>query len=477
MIVELNYLETPYLEESYLGVFVTQSISEQIEFKIVATKSIKEQVDRNTSGVYNAREQIDRLVTGFLSSQKEQVDFEILDFKNILEQANRITSEADQTKEQIDRRVTGFFDSYKEEIKRGKFVHAQCGAYLDYGYLTEPYLGPKFCVYIPEQINLKTTQEKEINEQVERKISVVKRIKEQISRRIDTIKSIREQIARVRATSIMEQITIALYNDTNLRVLCDFPSRGTNGLNWTASSTAAGDFSVNNLNTDIVEQIWKSNGVVSGLILTCDTGVVQGIFMDTMAILSHNLTTSASMIAQGSNDPGFSSVGFSHSFAVKLLNNYYIAPTLPTESYRYWRFLISDPTNTTGSISIGTIVFGSSVIMQQTCITQTVSKSTKHFSDKVATEGFTNVSNDRSLKYAVGMEMRNLKYNVGDYNRLRGVFDTARTSLKCLWIPTPKFPDRFATFAKLTSIPVEQHNVISEDADYVSFSIEVDESL
>ena len=87
------------------------------------------------------------------------------------------------------------------------------------------------------------------------------------------------------------------------------------------------------------------------------------------------------------------------------------------------------------------------------------------------------MSNDRALKYAVGLEFRRLRYNRGNYNNIRGVFDTARTSLKCLWIPTPQYPQRFAVFGKLPSIPPEVHNVKGENMDFVDLSIEVDESI
>jgi hypothetical protein len=244
----------------------------------------------------------------------------------------------------------------------------------------------------------------------------------------------------------------------------DFPSRGTSGTNWTASSTMAGDFSPYNLNTDIVEEVWRSNNVLSGLSLVCDSEVPQGIFVDTLAFLNHNLTTSASVVWQGSNDAGFATVPFTETFSMTATNFYWVAPTLPLAGYRYHRFLISDPTNSAAYIQIGTIVFGSAIIFQGECFVDRVIRSTKHFSDKVATEGFTNVSNDRALKFATSLEFRSLKYNRGNYLNIRNVFDTARTSLKCLWIPTPQYPSRFAAFGKLQAIPDEQHNVKGDES-------------
>lgn len=285
------------------------------------------------------------------------------------------------------------------------------------------------------------------------------------------------QVQRIQAKRLLSQVLRVLYNTKRLRVLCDFPSRGTTGLNWTSTSTASGDYSVNNLNTDIVEQVWRSVSSVTSVTLNCDTEIVQGAFIDTLGILNHNMTTSASIVLQGANNAGFSPVGETINITPRRDNIYYIAPTLPVAGYRYWRFIINDPTNPDGYIRIGTIVFGSATILTDENMTNEVSLTTKHFSDKVNTEGFTNVSNDRALKYSVGLEFRNLDYNRENYEFLREVFDVARTSLKCLWIPTPQYPERFAVFGKLTAIPTEKHNALSEQADYIDFSIEVDESL
>lgn len=475
--VEYGYLETDYLTLPYLGGFIVENINEQVEFKINLSLAFNEQVDRTAALIKEINEQIDRQTSSF-DLVYEQVLNQITETNNYLEQVDRNTNVSDHRYEQMNRQILLSAKRAREEVTRGKLLHRYTEKYLTERYLTEAYLGEWMEIVIGEQIDRLNKVKKHYNEEVERKISTTKSVREQIQRKITRLKNIHEQINLVRAYSINEQVTLVLYNDTNLRILADFPSRGSDGLNWTASSTQAGDYSVNNLNTDIVEQIWRSaTGTTSGIILTCDTDVTQGVFVDTLAILNHNMTTSASIVWQGSNDPSFGTIGQSITLINQRNNTYYISPTLPTSSFRYWRFLISDPTNTNGFISIGTIVFGSSIIMQQTCIVDEVTRGTKHFSDKVPTEAFTNVSNDRAIKYSTGIQMRNIKYNNGDYQRLRSVFDEARTSLKCLWIPTPKFPDRFAVFGKMSNIPNERHKVISSDGDYIDFTVEVDESL
>jgi hypothetical protein len=294
----------------------------------------------------------------------------------------------------------------------------------------------------------------------------------------DKLVSFGMQIERFNATSMGMQVRFILYNNHNLRVLCDFPSRGVTGSNWTASTTAPGDFNINNVNTDIVEQRWQSADTVKFATLVCDTQKAQGIGVDTLAILNHNLTTSAAVSFEGSNQSDFSTVGFQVNLTVNRNEDiYYIAPTYPTQQFRYWRLIINDPTNPDNNLKIGTIIFGSSIIMQGESFVDTVRKRKVHFSDKVQTEGYTNVSNDRSLKKAINIDFQKLAYARGNYNALTNVFDYSRTSLKCLWIPDSTNPARFAVFGKLTTMPEETHLNMGEGADYVDFSMEVDESL
>jgi len=274
------------------------------------------------------------------------------------------------------------------------------------------------------------------------------------------------------------QANLVLYNTIYLRVLCDFASRGNTGLNWTADSTETGDFNANNLNTDIVEQVWRSQTGTVAATLTCDTEVPQGVAVDTLAILNHNITSSATITIEASNSPTFSPVGETIPIEWEEENIYYIAPQFPINQWRYWRILISDATNPDNYLQVGTIVFGMASILAGECFTDEVTRTQKHFADKIATEGFTNVSNDRALKRQVDLEFLNIAYNRGNYKKLAEVFKTARTSLKCLWIPDPQDASRFAVFGKLVDIPPERHKKMGpNEADTVDFNISLDESL
>lgn len=285
------------------------------------------------------------------------------------------------------------------------------------------------------------------------------------------------------AKTLGYQAQIVIYNTTNLRVLCNFLSRGTTTTNWTATSTEPGDFDANNLDTDITEEVWRSaTGVTTGINLTTDTGVAQGVFVDTVAIIGHNLDSSATVSLLGTNDVTFATVGVTIQMQVTDDNMYYIAPEFPTSQYRYWRFVINNIANADGFISMGTIIFGEADIFSGECITDQIRYQLVDFADKIPTEGFTNVSNSRTIKKSLGINFQSIESRNRNFKILRDLFETYRTTHKCLWIPTPSATDmevtgRFAAFGKLVEIPAEEHNSKGPEADYVNMAIDVDESL
>lgn len=454
------------------------SIHAQSQGWINHTDAIQMQVNRINSEIHEVKMQSER-ITSARKITHTQVTSTIDGVKIFGSQVNRYLEDVNHAVNmEVNRLLTGQDEGLHMEIKRGVNTHRVGDVYNVGGYNETPYNAPRYDVLMRSTVERILGRRYSIHAQVERAIFALHSINEQSERRIDRVKALRAQVDRIQARTLHMQVIQALYNTTNLRILIDFASRGVSGTNWNSNSTSPGDFSVNNVNTDIDEQVWRStNGTLSGIILTCDTQVNQGVFVDTINLRNHNMTTSASVVVQGSSAPDFSSVGFTQTLQVKKDNVYWISETLPITSYRYWRFLISDPTNTNPYIQIGTILFGSSLIMAGECFVENVIKTRKHFSDKVRTEGFTNVSNNRAMKYSVSLDFRSLDFQKANYTMLSNVFDTARTSLKCLWIPTPQYPERFAVFGKLASLPSENHNSKGEKSDYISFGIEVDESL
>lgn len=274
---------------------------------------------------------------------------------------------------------------------------------------------------------------------------------------------------------VAAQTRIIQYNTDRLRVLTEFPSRGLSLNNWSATSTALGDFSPQNLNTDIVEQVWRSGiGAVTNQELICDTGVTQGVFVDTFAILNHNFTGSASIFLDGSNSATFSGVIETVGVTLENKNCYWVAPLLPTNSYRYWRVRLSDPANS--YLEIGTIVFGSSIVFVGECFTDVVEFGRKQFVDQVQTEAFTNVKNDRGQKRYLALDFKQIAFQKSNYKNLESIIENQSTLLKCLWIPTPKYASRFAMFAKMSELPRESHNDRGELNDYIDMKISLDEA-
>jgi hypothetical protein len=290
------------------------------------------------------------------------------------------------------------------------------------------------------------------------------------------------QALQIRKTIIGMQSTMVIYNTTQLRLLCSFPSRGTpalGGNNWVSDPpAAAGDFTPSNLNTDIIEQVYRSTS--SALVsLTCDTGLPQGVPIDTIAILGHNLTRSATVQVQGSNDNFATPPAITFNMVTELQNMYWIAPELPRSAgqNRYWRFIIQDSTNPAGYVEIGAIIFGAANIFSaKESFLNPLVFGYKHFRDEMETEGFTSVTNDRALKKFLQLKFENLDYYSGNYGILTELITEARTSLKCLVIPTPEYASRYAVFAKLTELPEITFNDNGARENYVALDLSWDES-
>jgi len=292
------------------------------------------------------------------------------------------------------------------------------------------------------------------------------------------------QATSVRRALLGMQATLVIYNNVQLRVLMDFPSRGTAALlgnNWATSSEVAGelDWAPKNLNTDVEEQYYRSEDTVTVATLTCNTGVTQGVPVDTIGIRAHNLTTSAIVQVQGSQNGLFSPPDITFDMTVERDNMYWISPSLPaiTGQNKHWRFLIQDPNNPDGHIRIGTIVFGAArIFARNESFNNPLKRGWRHFKDSIKTEGFTNVSNDRALKKFLSLDFEKLDRKLNNFGVVEALITQARTSLKVLVIPTPLFASRYAVFAKLKDLPDLEVESIDEDHEYITVSLDWDES-
>lgn len=502
-------------------------VGAETELTILADDPVGAEVDRQTTVNDATGAEVLRQIVDRTKVMGAETTLEI-DRTKLLgaEVLRRIVDHPDATGMEVLRRQVDRTKAFGMEIRRDHSIahwFIEELGYLGEPYLTDPYLGPGLAGQMGWEVERHLNKQKDMASQVERLLNKDKKLgmevllrivdrpdatgaeaqrilfkdkdlaAEVLLRQVDRLKTAgaevlrrivnrtdatAAQVNRYRAQEFAMQVRLVLYNTNRMRILCDFPSRGTSGLNWTATSTAAGDFSANNLNTDIVEQVWRSATGVTSVVLNCDTEIPQGTSIDTLALLNHNLTTEAIVTVEGADNPSFSPVEQSFAVVPTRLNAYYIAPTFPTLQSRYWRLIIADPTNPNNKLQIGTIVFGTSVVFQGECHTDNVTRKWRHFADKVPTEGFTNVSNDRALKRAIGLEFKFLRFQKGNYKALVDIFEHDRTSIKCLWIPDPQEPTRFGVFGKLVQIPDEVHrNLGAEASDTVDFNLEVDESL
>jgi hypothetical protein len=359
-------------------------------------------------------------------------------------------------------------------------IHAfKAGWYLtEYSYLTTDYLKAAIEKYAGAQFVVKNNTTKYMALQFEGIIKKDQNTGVQFFGKITKDNILGAQFRAMQENKFSAQFRAVIYNTTQLRFLSDFPSRGTSGTNWTATSTAtsaSNAFNVNNLNTDIVEQVWRS-GPGGSQTLRCDTqSGSAGVFVDTFAMLNHNLTQGATILLQASND-NFATTPFNENVIVEPENAYWISPSLPITAYRYWRISIVDVSNTDGFIQIGTIVFGSAVVFNAAeNFNDDVKFGLKQFEDKIYTEGFTNVSNDRGQKRYLELGFTDLRSSQSNFKNLRSLFKTHGSLLKVLYIPIPTEPSVFAVFSKLEEIPDESHKQMGDR--YVSLTMNMDESL
>ena len=481
-----GYLDDDYLSGPYLG--GTNGVHLPSQFEVVIVDKQKP-----TNAQFEAKITVEK-------DTNSQFEVQILDnLKDTHGQfESKIVDSIKDTNVQFESVIVFNKDTPAQFIKTG-IVHRICQGYLEGGYLEEAYLTSILCASLHSQFEVKVVDSiKDTGVQFECTIADFEKDTgvQFESKIIDFQRDLNAQFNASIIDRLNSQFTVVIYNITATRVLCDFLSRGlpvaqggTGGQNWTAKIgavdvTKPGDFSPNNLNTDIVEQRWESTtGSISNVNLDVDTEIAQGVTIDTLAILDHNVSPGGTITLQGANDAAFSVVNTTISLPVTEENIFYIAPIFPTsaDQNRYWRFNINDPLNSDNFLRVGTIIFGNAVILSEAgCITDRIKRTNTHFADRIRTEGFTTVSNDRALKRKVDMRFENIKFGLGDFEKLDDIFRTARTSLKCLWIPVPQIPSRFAAFAKIITIPVEEHNVKSRsdvDLDLITFNLSVDESL
>lgn len=488
--IEYGYLNTNYMTYNYLSGVIEEYLSMQVEMKINASQNLNTQVDMKTDGAKNLGTQVDQYIVSEADDFHlgTQVEMKIADqLENLGVQVDMKTDGAKHLGTQVDMRIENHLQRFGFQVRFGVLAHYICDGYLaESNYLTRPYLTDRFCAHQFTQVEMRIESEnddKHLGTQVEMRIEdELKNLGTQVEMRIeDELKRILTQVEMLSSSKLNTQVTMVIYNNTQMRILCDFASRGTEalgGLNWSSvQAIAAGDYSVNNLNTDIIEQITKTDGIIALWQLRCDTGN-PNTFVDTIGILNHNFTRSARVEVSGSDDAAFSTIKFSFVMETELENMYYVAETLPNIPARYYQFTIQDASNSAGFLSIGTIVFGSAIILtRKEQFVNPVTFGKRHYKDSLATEGFTSVSNDRALRRFLNLSFTQLIMDGGNFRLLKEYMSMAKTDLKCLVIPVPTKASRLAVFSKLSQLPEEQHNAVDDQEWRVDMTFDWDESL
>lgn len=483
-----GYLYYPYESTPYLIGEIDDSTGMQINRKIVSASDdefVGMQVKRFISSAADDEfvgMQVLRVSTDVTSDSGAQVN-------------RKIVSSTDDPASgmEVNRQSANQEINHGMQVIRAFPMIVGCPNYLADPYLSGPYLTAQNCSLLGMQVNrqiISITDDPHTGMQVNRKIvssTDDPKTGMQVRRKINIEINLGMQINRIKISRTPMQVNKVLYNTDQLRILCDFVSRGTpalGGINWTSpQGVAAGDFSLNNVNTDIIEQRTQSPNGVLNWDLRCDSGQLNS-FVDTIAILGHNMTSGAVVTFQGSDDSGYGTIKFNRTITIQPNNSYFVLPLsdFPSPPARYYRLLISDTSNADNHIKIGTIIFGSSIVFsKQTTFDLPLTFGKTHFKDTIQTEGFTSVSNDRATRKNLGLNFSSIDYGSGDYTRLADYFDNAKTDLKCLVIPYPCKPSLFAVFAKLSRLPMEQHNAIelcgTKEVHTVDLQLEWDESL
>lgn len=470
--VETGYSEFEYLNEvPYLAGRIEEGLPTQLEMKVNETNSLGTQVILRINDLVNLNSQATMILTPS-DRLPTQIRF--------------VTDVIANLGSQVELKRIGFTDSLGIQLRIGKTRVHLCpeGGYLEtFPYLNEtPYLAARFCADLNTQVLLRRGTQQPFNTQVLMRIKELTNLPTQVLFRIFDENNLNTQVIFSAASKLNTQVNLFIYNNTQLRILCDFASRGSvalGGTNWTSvQAIAAGDFDVNNLNTDIVEERTQTDGINALWQLRCDTGATN-TFVDTIGILNHNFSSSAIVEFSASDDPGFGTIKYSVTLETELESMYYVAPTLPNLSARYYQFTIQDPTNIdSDGLKIGTIVFGQSLILTRNeQFINPVTFGKRHFKDTLDTEGFTSSSNDRALRKYLNLTFTQLLIDGGNFETLQNYILEAQTDLKCLVIPRPTKPSKLAVFAKMSQLPEELHNAIDDNNWRVDMTFDWDESL
>lgn len=278
------------------------------------------------------------------------------------------------------------------------------------------------------------------------------------------------------------------YNTKNLRILWEIGSDGLDETNnYTASSEKSTDKSIENIKNDIIEKYWESTSNINQWI-QFDAGTNKTIYIDTLALLGHNLTSSAQLTLKGyglgsdstisdwSNIPVYATISMgSNPNDDRVI---WVNPSQPTNRYRHWRLEISDGSNSSSTLRIGRLMAGTSLCFNGENLLGTLRYGKNNYKDEIKLNGFSSVFNNRALKRKLSINLNELNIQAySNTNQLNKYIDYCRDSLKALVIVDPQNPYKYSVFAKLSSMPEQEINYVDAQNEYATISLNYDEGI
>lgn len=119
------------------------------------------------------------------------------------------------------------------------------------------------------------------------------------------------------------------------------------------ASTASTVYPVTNLNVLPVAKHWRTTGVSSEN-LQIDLGATYAI--DLMGIVNHNLTAAATITVNGGSTANPDGSQYTTTITYRQFDAFKLLTA--GQSWRYWKFIFADSSNTDGYIKIGLVLLG-----------------------------------------------------------------------------------------------------------------------
>lgn len=190
------------------------------------------------------------------------------------------------------------------------------------------------------------------------------------------------------------------------------------GLSLTASSEWTG-FEIENIQNIQRYKTWRSTGITSENIVI-DSGLGNTITGSALIISKHNLTSSVVITLQGNATDSWGSPTFSQVQTYDHNDDtIFIANTTATASYRFWRIVIADSTNTNSYIEIGRVFFGNGLLVDK--------GASDSFSETVQNTTLTSYSNN-------GQAYSDIGYTYREFDLFFPFFeDTMKQSVKTMF--------------------------------------------